>query len=307
MLERILESKTVKTTIMNHLIILTIIMLIPTPLRAKPWSEILRENSAILAHPTFNLITEQYKSFINHTTPVIASPLIKSIPISDNGEELIDLYGLKNSRISMLPSPLDNKPFSSPLYNSGLPSASKIRKEVYLRLEKMVTYLDEYAELFGYSEGDISIKVFEGLRDLQTQAKLFQSKVEEIRVSNPQLTAEEVETEASKWVSPVKNNIPVHSTGAAIDIRLWQERTQDFIDLGAFGVIWGENKSGQTFSENLTDLQKSNRLYLLMAATKAGLTNYSFEYWHFSCGDRYAAYWQEEEASKRVACYGAIR
>ena len=43
-----------------------------------------------------------------------------------------------------------------------------------------------------------------------------------------------------------------------------------------------------------------------MAATKAGLTNYIYEYWHFSYGDRYAAFWQEEDASKRVAHYGSV-
>lgn len=36
-----------------------------------------------------------------------------------------------------------------------------------------------------------------------------------------QISREEAESEASKWVSPYKNNVPVHSTGAAIDIRLW--------------------------------------------------------------------------------------
>ncbi len=291
---------------MNNRIFLTIIMLIPTTLLSKPWSELLRENSALLSDGTFTILTEQYESFVTKTTPVIASPLIKSIPIIDNGEPLLDIYALPNPRISMLPSPLDNKPFSGPMYNSGLPSASKIRKEVYLRLEKVITFLDEYAEAFGYQAGDISIKVFEGLRDIETQEKLFQSKEKEIRLANPQLTAEEVETEASKWVSPVKNNVPVHSTGAAIDVRLWNERTQDFVDMGPFGVIWGTNQSAQTFSENLTYQQKLNRLYLLIATAKAGLTNYSFEYWHFSCGDRYAAYWQEKDPSKRISCYGAV-
>ncbi|HEV2601777.1 MAG TPA: hypothetical protein VGT41_05815 [Candidatus Babeliales bacterium] len=32
--------------------------------------------------------------------------------------------------------------------------------------------------------------------------------------------------------------------------------------------------------------------------------NYTYEYWHFSCGDRYAAYWQESDPTKRVAYYG---
>ncbi len=314
---------------MNKIIVLTILLFSHNVLTAYSWSEILHKNSRLSGDPAFKIIFDQYKCFTSGSAPTIADPVIKRIPIVENNEPIVDIILENNPRISMLPNPLF-EPFYAPHYNAGFPSASKIRAEVYCRLERLVSYLDKFALFFGHVPRSISIKVFEGLRDLKTQERLFQSKVEEIICTHKTekqnqssvdpdlteeeetsescstLTQEEAELEAAKWVSPVKDNVPVHSTGAAIDVRLWDESTSDFLDLGDFGVIWGENKTAATFSEDLTDHQKLNRLFLLMAATKAGLTNYSFEYWHFSCGDRYAAFWQEEDASKRVAHYGSV-
>ncbi|MCC2647124.1 MAG: putative peptidase vanX D-ala-D-ala dipeptidase [Rickettsiaceae bacterium] len=120
------------------------------------------------------------------------------------------------------------------------------------------------------------------------------------------LTLEAAQKEASKWVSPTKDNIPVHSTGAAVNIRLYDEVNKAFIDMGTFGVIWGINDSVPTFSLEITNAQITNRLLLLVAATKAGLINYPYEYWHFSSGDRYAVYWTEPNSSNRNAIYGSI-
>lgn len=114
------------------------------------------------------------------------------------------------------------------------------------------------------------------------------------------------EQETAKWVSPYKNNVPVHSTGAAVDIGLWDNKMEDFLDMGTFGAIWGKNNNAPTFSENTTDNQKRNRLYCLVAAETVGLTNYLYEFWHFSSGDRYEAYWNKDLNEKR-AIYGSIQ
>lgn len=270
------------------------------------WHEILREKEELFKeHADYSIIKEQYNAYVDNRAPFIAHSVITSIPISENGQELVDIKDQHNPRIEMLPDGPENKPFSKPYYNSGLPSGSKIRADVYKRLEKMVQYLDELAPKFNYKPGMISIKVFEGLRNLKTQEQLFQNKFNEIKKENPEKSNEEIEQETAKWVSPIKNNIPVHSTGAAIDIRLWNAETNNFLDLGKFGVIWGTNNEAETFSENCNDTQKLNRLYMLMTAARAGLTNYSYEYWHFSAGDRYAAYWSKSEAV-RIAWYGPI-
>lgn len=258
---------------------------------AASWQELL------ITHEAPPAIYEQYAC----DAPKIADPLIKAIPIEENGDPLIDVKTKNSERVQMLPDPAF--PFASPSCNSGLPNASKMREQVYIRLLKMVEELDRLAPDFGYEPGQISIRVFEGLRDLQTQKFLFDQKLEEIRSAYPHLTNEEAEQETSKWVSPYRDNVPVHSTGAAVDIRLWDAQKEDFVNMGTFGVIWTRNSTAPTFSEDLSDEEKLNRLYCLIAAHRAGLTNYAYEFWHYSFGDRYAAYWLAEQS----AMYGSVK
>jgi len=289
----------------NYLILFLICNLLVNSLFSKSWQEIFNEKEIILNDNSYNIIKGQYKTVIANQSLVIACAQIKKINIKECDEDLIDIKLMNNPRIEMLPNDLNKKPFASADCNSGLPSASKMRLTLWNKLQTMIEALDELAENFGYKKGKICIRVFEGLRDLETQAKLFKNKFNEIKNLNKSLSDQELELETSKWVAPVKNNVPPHSTGAAIDIRLWNNETNDFVDLGKFGVIWGTNPCAPTFSENITDEQKLNRLYLLMAAAKAGLINYSYEYWHFSFGDRYAVYWTQKDELKRYAIYGS--
>lgn len=173
-----------------------------------------------------------------------------------------------------------------------------MRKSLYERLERLISCLDTLAPAFGYKVGQLSIRVFEALRDLATQQMLFDKKVLEILTESPSLTQEEAEGQAAKWISPVKNNVPVHSTGAAVDIRLWDDLHSSCIDMGPFGAIWGKNDLAPTFADEATTTQKQNRLLLLLAASEAGLTNYPFEFWHFSYGDRYASFWHGEPVAR---------
>ena len=278
-------------------------LLIASNCFATGWEQVIDTHKAILSDNS--ILLKQYRANVSSNSPAIADSRIKMIPIYENGEALVDLRGIENERIYMLPDP--SIPFESPLLNSGLANASKIRMSLYTGLQYMVEALDRFSIDFGYEPGQVCIRVFEGLRDLNTQKELFEKKMGEILLDHPHFTLEEAEQETAKWVSPFQNNVPVHSTGAAVDIRLWDRRSGDFLDMGSFGVIWGTNKDAQTFSEAISDKQKKNRLYCLIAAEKAGLTNYVYEFWHFSRGDRYAAYWNEANDYERQASYGPIQ
>lgn len=136
----------------------------------------------------------------------------------------------------------------------------------------------------------------------QEEAEKEASKLME---ENDSLILSDAKKEASIFVSPYENNIPVHSTGAAVDVSLFYKCM--IIDMGLFGVIWGgDTSSVGTFSENITDEQKEMRLLLLMAATDSGLINYLYEYWHFSLWDRYWSFWMEKNPELREAKYGAV-
>ncbi len=267
------------------------------------WNEVLESHNELLSDK--NIVVKQYEAVSKSEAPAIVDSRIKEIPICENHEELIDLRLLKVERISMMPQP--NSPFEGPVFNSGLPNASKMRASVFLKLQGMIDQLDKLAIDFGYEPGQIDILVFEGLRDLSTQKMLFGKKLEEILLLNPDMSFEMAEKETAKWVSPVKNNTPVHSTGAAVDIRLWDNKNDCFLDLGPFGVIWGDSQLVPTFSEGIADTQKHNRLYCLIAAERAGLTNYVYEWWHFSFGDRYNVYWKDQHGQEKVALYGSVQ
>lgn len=270
---------------------------------AMNWNEVLESHKELLSD--ISIVAKQYEAFSKLEAPTIVDSRIKEIPICENHEDLIDLRLLNLERISMLPQP--SKPFEGSAFNSGLPNASKIRASVFLKLQGMIWQLDNLAGYFGYEPGQVDILVFEGLRDLGTQKMIFEKKLEEILLLNPDMSFEMAEKETAKWISPVKNNIPVHSTGAAVDIRLWDNKNNCFLDLGSFGVLWGDSQLAPTFSEGITDAQKNNRLYCLIAAERAGLTNYVYEWWHFSLGDRYDVYWKDQDIQERIALYGSVQ
>lgn len=266
------------------------------------WSEVLASHGDLLSNNS--IVAKQYEAVSSSQAPSIVDERILEIPICENQEELIDLRSWNMARIAMLPQP--NRPFEGPAFNAGLPNASKMRASIFFRLQKMVDHLDKLAIEFGYASGQFDILVFEGLRDIDMQKVLFAGKLQEILLLHPDMSFEMAEKETSKWVSPVKNNTPVHSTGAAVDIQLWDNKNNSFLDLGPFGVIWSDALLAPTFVEEITDVQKNNRLYCLLAAEAAGLTNYVYEWWHFSCGDRYDVYWNGLQGQERKARYGSL-
>jgi len=270
---------------------------------AMNWNEVIESHHELLSDKS--VVAKQYEAFSKSEAPAIVDSRIKAIPICENHEELIDLRLMNVERISMMPQP--NSPFEGPDFNSGLPNASKMRASVFFKLQEMIDQLDKLAVEFGYEPGQVDILVFEGLRDLGTQKMLFDKKLEEILLLNPDMSFEMAEKETAKWVSPVKNNTPVHSTGAAVDMRLWDNKNNCFLDLGPFGVIWGDSQLAPTFSVGITDAQKNNRLYCLIAGERAGLTNYVYEWWHFSFGDRYDVYWKDQNGQEKVALYGSVQ
>lgn len=253
-----------------------------------------------------DLISRQHQAALQNQIVRIADTCVKQIPIIENHEELIDIAKSTHPRISIMSeaelllahdAPGDIDPRST--------RYSLVRKSVYEALERMIDELDTLAPEFGYKKGSLQIKLFEGLRDLAMQKHLFDEKMASILKENPTMSEQDAYSETCKWLSPYINNVPVHSTGAAVDIHLWNSETKSFCYMGRY------NTSGATapmFSEDekVSDAQKNNRLLFLIAATRAGFTNYPNEFWHFSLGDRYSAYWRESNSELRCSCYGAI-
>lgn len=263
-------------------------------------------------------LQKQYRAWCDGSSLDIAAEEIKAISIEESGEELVDLKERHHDRISALPDPEPGRIYSSPECNPGFAESSKVRRTLYERLEKMVTFLDELAPRFGREKGEIAIKLFEGCRSIENQQALFDFLYQRLQEKEPcwallqkakaaasseeekekidqQIAAFEkaLYSATSKWISPVTNNIPPHATGGAVDLRFFSRKTKQFIPTGGFSATVSGAEKAPTFSEesSLTTEIKLNRLYLVAAAAQAGLCNYLNEHWHFSCNDRYDAFY----------------
>lgn len=101
------------------------------------WNEILESHVELLSDKS--IVIRQYEAVSKSEAPAIVDSRIKEIPICESYEELIDLRLLNVERISMMPQP--KSPFEGPVFNSGLPNASKMRASVFLKLQGMI---DQY-------------------------------------------------------------------------------------------------------------------------------------------------------------------
>ena len=270
------------------------------------WQELLETYRPCMSTETYMLLARQENDFRTGKAPIVAHPTVKSMEIKECGESVIDVRNTNHSRVKTMEGEELIKAYGC---KENVEERSEgyaiLRKTVFAKLARMVEELDRLAPEFGYEAGELEIRLFEGLRDLATQKKLFDMVMSNISQKNPGMTQEEAHLETSKWVSPYVNNVPTHSTGAAIDIHLWSNKTNTFCDMGPYNT---SGSKSPTFSNDpeLTEQQKKNRLLFVIAATEAGLTNYVYEFWHYSYGDRYASYWREEQENKRVAIYNAL-
>lgn len=210
----------------------------------------------------------------------IAHQSVKDIPLTESGDELIDLLTIDNPRLRPLAT-------FHPQYANSYEGYSKIRKGVYERLLAMLDTLPD----------DVGIAYFEGFRTLAKQKEYFDAKFQEVLQTIPD--KEIAYKETCRHISPFIDNIPTHTTGAAIDITLFRtkDNESELLDMGKFDVIFGPNDQQDTFSQNTTMLQRQNRLLLLEAAAKSGLVNYGFEWWHYSYGDKVWASVKGEKAA----------
>lgn len=276
-------------------LILVYLILINIPAAYADWEEQIDQNKQLMSKEAYHLIWQQYKAFQAGKLPKITNHTLTSIELKESDEKFIDVNKGSNERIKISPT-LKRLP-SSPEYNAWYKETSKVRSELYKKLEKLVEELDKIAPAFGFKKGQVTILVFEELGSFQAQEYLFNNKVAEIQKENPHFTSEQSISEASKWISPVKNNASVHSTEKrGVDICLFDNTSNKFINMGKFGVIGVSNPYVPTFSNYISDEEIKNRLFLLIAASSANLVNHLNKFYHFSEGDSYASYWLQSQS-----------
>lgn len=271
-------------------IVITFAITIPIiwSFNGRGWLNKASESEAPRAWLTGPLVNQEISDNVLYLP--ISHAKVKSIPIVDSEEKLVDMNEFENSRLRPLTS-IDNR------YQNSYPEFSKVRLGVYKRLLVMLNHLPP----------NIGIAYWECLRPLAKQKEYFDNKLREVlqEIKDKKLAYKET----SRHVSPFIDNVPTHATGAAVDITLFEisDDGVKLLDMGKFDTIFGPNEQQESFSPNTTLKQRENRLILFAAAQASSLNtansaetggekqddvlvNYGHEWWHFSYGDKAWAY-----------------
>ena len=126
--------------------------------------------------------------------------------------------------------------------------------------------------------------IYEAYRSISTQIKLWDKMMEEMQLKYPNINpkSEEMINICDEFVANPYKQGSGHQSGASIDISLCNNQGVEY-DMG--GKI-GEVDKAITLTNTISKAALGNRIILLSAMEKAGFTNYYFEWWHFSFGDR---------------------
>ena len=217
----------------------------------------------------------------------IADPEILNIPSIECNEPVIDI---KHYNDILFGTP--------PEHPSTEPDYIKIRESVYRKICEAQRELPQ----------GLKFRLYEGYRSLAVQKMLFDQQFKKTEQKIPNASYEEKFHETTRLVSPVLNldgsiNIPPHNTAGAIDIEIIDSHG-NLLDMGMTAAQWvdADAELCATYSNLISDKVQQNRIILLEILEAQGFVNYSNEWWHFSYGDRYWAYYQH----KKLAMYGAV-
>ncbi len=149
----------------------------------------------------------------------------------------------------------------------------RIRTEIRQRIEKASKTLPD----------GLTFMIYEAYRSRQQQQRLWDPVYAKLKHENPQWHADDLYTEASRWISPPDGFGSGHQAGAAVDITL---ATLDRHPLD-MGTKMNEKSTPLTMTASpVADNIRLNRDILISTLARFGLVNYPDEWWHFSYGDR---------------------
>ena len=196
---------------------------------------------------------------------LLSDQRISAIPLSDNGEPLVDLRQVDELR-------LDGR------------LADAAGAYAHLREATVERLLAAQRSL----PGGLRLLIVEGYRPLSLQTAYFEGYRDELRATFPDWEPARLHVEASKYVSPPE--VAPHSTGGTVDLTLC---TADGVELD-LGTAVNDSPVASanacfTGSPDIAPLARANRDVLSAALSGAGLVNYPTEWWHWSFGDRYWA------------------
>lgn len=225
--------------------------------------------------------------YLHKGYPLIADEKIIDIKVKEINEPLIDLKNQDIIAFGPPPEIPDNTDYT------------KMRKSVYEKLVEAQKLLPN----------GLKFCVYEAYRSFSLQEKLFNDCYNKIKAMHPRWSEEKIFVETTRLVSPVINldgyyNILPHHTGAAIAVYLIDSHNEP-VDMGYKVKDWIEDLEcvfSSTNSQKISKQARKNRMIMGQALSSVGFVNYPTQYWHWSYGDKYWAYYKR----KKYAIYGNI-
>lgn len=165
-----------------------------------------------------------------------------------------------------------------------------VRSELLKRLEAVANSLSEQYKLI----------VRAGHRPIAVQKRLLKECAQDYKDDHPGVSDEEALEHARTFVSDPEQELPPHCCAAAVDVDLMDLAGNQLVDFGS--PVNLDEEISYLHYENISPIQKKNRMLLLAAMLEQGLASTAFEWWHFSYGDEVWAWFYHEPA----ALYGLI-
>jgi D-alanyl-D-alanine dipeptidase len=186
---------------------------------------------------------------------------VSRVPVRENGEPLVNVAELElGVRLA------DSHPWSS------FPRVYWVRATVAEMLATAQRSLP----------GGVRLELLEGYRPIRIQRRLFAAAYRHLRSRHPRWTPSQLREAANVLVADPSIAPPPHSTGGAVDVMLVDEQGRR-LDMSS--PLPCSDLSAPTVCAGLSAEARANRTLLIEALSRAGLTNYPGEWWHWSYGE----------------------
>lgn len=179
-------------------------------------------------------------------------------------------------------------------YHDGLEGTDPVmytRQSVLQRLQHIAQQLLPHYGLW----------VFDTYRSIATQTSLFNDFSAQVQRQHPDWDAQAVLQETLRFVShpsdPGHFAVPLHNSGGAVDLAIYDLQTQTLVDFGtAFDEISDASatdffeqdyQSGWGVDAAQWVMVRHHRRILFHLMKSVGFINYENEWWHFDLGDCY--------------------
>lgn len=123
-----------------------------------------------------------------------------------------------------------------------------------------------------------------GHRPIEVQYKLLEMVKQSYTQDNPHASDDESLAFARQYVADPAIKLPPHCCGAAVDVDMYDAATGQLVDFGCPMNTDGE--ISHVYSNQINEIQKTNRETLRKALLDAGFAPNPNEWWHFSYGDQ---------------------